>query len=79
MEDLRHADIHEYDTPAYKKRRRRFLDRREGRRVRTLPPMLYAMSYIMKDRNDSTNLSPIGADYLGYVFGSLIMMCFDLL
>ena len=55
MEDLRHADIHEYDTPAYKKRRRRFLDRREGRRVRTLPPMLYAMSYIMKDRNDAMN------------------------
>ena len=55
MEDLRHADIHEYDTPPYKKRRRRFLDRREGRRVRTLPAMQYAESYIMKDRNDAMN------------------------
>ncbi len=55
MEDLRHADIHEYDTPAYKKRRRRFLDRKEGRRVRTLPAMQYAESYIMKDRNDAMN------------------------
>ena len=55
MEDLRHADIHEYETSPYKKRRRRFLDRREGRRVRTLPAMQYATSYIMKDRNDAMN------------------------
>ena len=55
MEDLRHVDIHEYDTPPYKKRRRRFLDRKEGRRVRTLPAMQYAESYIMKDRNDAMN------------------------
>ena len=55
MEDMRHSGIHEYDTPAYKKRRRRFLDRKEGRRVRTLPPMTYVEPYIMKDRNDAQN------------------------
>ena len=55
MEDMRHSGIHEYDTPAYAPRRRRFLDRKEGRRVRTLPPMTYVEPYIMKDRNDAQN------------------------
>ncbi len=45
-----------YDTPAYKVRKRRFGDRREGRRVRSLPPMSYVVPYIMKDRNDSQNM-----------------------
>lgn len=52
---MRHSGIHEYDTPAYAPRRRRFLDRKEGRRVRTLPPMTYVEPYIMKDRNDAQN------------------------
>ena len=36
MEDLRHANIHEYETPPYKKRKRRMGDRKEGRRIRSL-------------------------------------------
>ena len=51
----KYDDILEYDTPAYKKRRRRIGDRKEGRRVRTLPPMNYVMPYIMKRRSDSQN------------------------
>ena len=56
MEDLRHANIHEYETPAYKKRKRRFHDRKEGRLVRTLPAMSYVIPYIMQKRNESQNL-----------------------
>ena len=55
MEDTRHDNIMTYDTPAYKKRKKRLGDRRDGRRVRTLPPMSYAMPYIMKVRADSQN------------------------
>ena len=51
----KYDDILEYDTPAYKKRRRRLGDRKEGRRIRTLPPMNYVMPYIMKRRSDSQN------------------------
>lgn len=39
-----------------KKRRRRFGDRHDGRRVRSLDPMCYVAPFIMKDRNDSSNL-----------------------
>lgn len=55
MEDKRHEDIVTYDTPAYKPRKKRFGDRRDGRRVRTLPAMSYVMPYIMKVRADSQN------------------------
>lgn len=47
--------ILEYDTPAYKQRKKRFGDRRDGRRIRTLPPMSYVSPYIMKVRADSQN------------------------
>ena len=38
-----------------KKRRRRFGDRKDGRRVRSLPPMSYVIPYIMRTRNDAQN------------------------
>lgn len=53
--DERHDNIVTYDTPAYKKRRRRLGDRKEGRRVRTLPAMNYVVPYIMKERSDAQN------------------------
>lgn len=37
------------------KRRRRFGDRKDGRRLRTLPPMAMMEPFIMKDRNDALN------------------------
>ena len=55
MEDTRHDNIITYDTPAYKPRKRRLGDRRDGRRVRTLPPMNYITPYIMKVRSDAQN------------------------
>lgn len=53
--DPKYDDILEYDTPAYKKRKYKLGDRKDGRRVRTLPPMQYVMPYIMKVRADSQN------------------------
>lgn len=41
------------ETPV--KRRRRFGDRKDGRRLRTLPPMQRVMPYIMKKRSDAQN------------------------
>lgn len=38
------------------KRKRRFGDRYDGYRVRSLSPMTYVVPFIMKDRNDATNL-----------------------
>lgn len=38
-----------------KKIKKRFGDRRDGRRVRTLPPMAYLEPYIMRTRNDAQN------------------------
>ena len=38
-----------------KKRRRHFGDRKDGRRIRTLPPMSYVIPYIMRTRNDAQN------------------------
>ena len=38
-----------------KKRKRRFGDRRDGRRLRTLPPLNALMPFIMKTRNDANN------------------------
>lgn len=55
MQDFRYDDIVTYDTPAYKKRRRRLGDRKDGRKVRTLPPMSYVEPYIMKVRSDAQN------------------------
>ena len=55
MEDKRIEPVKEYDTPAYKPRKRRFGDRKEGRRLRTLPAMTSFMPYIMRERNDSMN------------------------
>ena len=53
--DSRYDGILEYDTPAYKERKKRFGDRRDGRRLRTLPPMSYIEPYIMKVRADAQN------------------------
>ena len=38
------------------KKKRRWGDRKEGRRVRTLPAMSYAIPYIMPQRNDAMNM-----------------------
>ena len=53
--DPKYDDILEYDTPAYKKRKYKLGDRKDGRRVRTLPPMQYVMPYVMKVRADAQN------------------------
>ncbi|MBQ9070239.1 MAG: hypothetical protein IJY23_02700 [Clostridia bacterium] len=55
MEDKRLEPIVEYDTPAYKPRKRRLGDRKEGRRIRTLPAMSQFTPFIMKTRNDTQN------------------------
>ena len=51
----KYEGIIEYDTPAYKPRKRRYGDRYDGRRLRKLQPMSYVMPYIMKVRADSQN------------------------
>lgn len=56
MEDKRLEPIVEYDTPAYMPRKRKLGDRKEGRRIRTLPAMTQFTSFIMKTRNDSMNM-----------------------
>ena len=48
-------EIETYGTAPYKKRKKRLGDRREGRRVRTLPAMSYVVPFIMKDRSDAQN------------------------
>ena len=53
--DVRNTPIVTYDTPAYKPRKRRWGDRKEGRRLRTLPPMSMVVPYIMRERSDSQN------------------------
>lgn len=54
--DINNKDeILTYDTPAYKKRKKKHGDRKEGRLVKTLPPMSYAMPYIMQTRADAQN------------------------
>lgn len=37
-------------------KKRRFGDRKEGRKIRTLPPMSYVVPYIMPTRNDACNM-----------------------
>lgn len=44
-----------YDTPAYKPRKRKLGDRRDGRKLRTLDGLHVATPFVMKDRNDSCN------------------------
>ena len=51
----KYEGIIEYDTPAYKPRKRRIGDRYDGRKLRTLPPMAYLEPYLMKVRADSQN------------------------
>ena len=51
----KYEGIIEYDTPAYRPRKRRFGDRYDGRLVRTAPPMSKLMPYLMKVRADSQN------------------------
>ena len=51
----KYEGIIEYDTPAYKPRKRRLGDRYDGRRLRTLPAMHYLEPYLMKVRADSQN------------------------
>lgn len=53
--DSKYDGILEYDTPAYKVRKKRFGDRKEGRRLRSLPPMQFMTPYIMKVRADAQN------------------------
>ncbi len=55
MPEINYEDILEYDTPAYQPRKRRLGDRKDGRRVRTLPPMSYVVPYIMRTRSDAQN------------------------
>lgn len=55
MQDIRIEPIVEYDTPAYIPRKKRFGDRKEGRRLRTLPAMNLFQPFIMSERNDSQN------------------------
>lgn len=43
------------NTPEKKKRRHRFGDRSDGRKLRTIPPMLRFMPYIMPKRSDALN------------------------
>ena len=51
----RYEDIVEYDTPAYRSRKKRIGDRGDGRRIMTLPPMSYIEPFIMSTRADSQN------------------------
>lgn len=55
MDITKYDDIIEYDTPAYKRRRRRLSDRKEGRRLKTIQPMAHVMPYIMPHRCDAQN------------------------
>lgn len=45
------------------KRKRRLGDRRDGRKIRTLPPMCYVAIGVMKKRNDAQNLFSSSIDY----------------
>ena len=51
----KYEGIIEYDTPAYKKRKRRLGDRYDGRLLRSIPAMSKLMPYLMKVRADSQN------------------------
>ena len=51
----KYTDIKTYDTPAYKPRKKRWGDRREGRRIMTLPTMTSLEPFLMRTRSDSQN------------------------
>lgn len=51
----RYEDIVEYDTPAYMPRKKKIGDRRDGRRITTMPAMSYLEPFIMSAREDSQN------------------------
>lgn len=55
MTNNKYDNLITYDTPAYKPRKKRLGDRKDGRRVRTLPSMSYVAPFIMKQRNDAQN------------------------
>jgi hypothetical protein len=55
MNEINYEDIITYDTPAYKQRKRRWGDRREGRRLKNIPPMMHVVPYIMRNRIGSQN------------------------
>lgn len=55
MIEIKEEDILKYDTPAYKPRKKRWGDRKEGRRLRSLQPMNIIMPYIMRTRADAQN------------------------
>ena len=55
MSDIRLEPIVEYDTPAYAPRKKRFGDRKDGRRLRTISAMNMFQPFIMEQRNDSQN------------------------
>ena len=55
MNDIRLEPIVEYDTPAYTPRKKRFGDRKDGRRLRTISAMNMFQPFIMEQRNDSQN------------------------
>ena len=55
MPEINYEDIVTFDTPAYKPRKKRWGDRREGRRIRSLPAMNYVVPFIMKARHDTQN------------------------
>ena len=46
-----------------KKRKRRFGDRHDARKIRTLPPMQYVAVSIMHTRNDAQNLFTASVDF----------------
>lgn len=51
----RYDDIVEFDTPAYRPRKRKMGDRADGRRITSLPAMSYLEPFIMHTRTDSQN------------------------
>ena len=51
----KYDDVTIYDTPAYKKRKRRLGDRKEGRRIRSIDAMNFIVPFIMTERSDSMN------------------------
>ena len=53
--DEKYEGIIQYDTPPYKKYKKRFGDRYDGRLLRSIPPMSKLMPYLMKVRADSQN------------------------
>ena len=56
QEDVLNEEQAPMNTPPKpKKRRRRLGDRPDGRKLRTIPPMLRFMPYIMPKRSDALN------------------------